>query len=124
MTAGLATMERFDAAAVARLNALTDRARRGIERVIAETGAQACITGMGSIFRVHMKASMPRNYRESHPSPQENRRLKLLLSHLFDAGFVLINSGSSALSTPMAEAEVDALVDAMRGGFERIARAD
>jgi glutamate-1-semialdehyde 2,1-aminomutase len=123
MTAGLATMEKFDAAAVARLNALTDRARRGIERVIAETGVPACVTGMGSIFRLHMKAGTPRNYRESHPSPQENRRLKLLLTHLFDEGFILINSGSAALSTPMTEVEVDAFVDAVRTALQRVVEA-
>jgi glutamate-1-semialdehyde 2,1-aminomutase len=123
LTAGLVAMEKFDAAAVARLNALADRARRGIERAITETGASACITGAGSMFRVHMKAKAPTNYRESYASPEETRRLRTLLAHLSEEGFVLINSGSSALSTPMGEAEVDALVDAMRSGFERVAAA-
>jgi glutamate-1-semialdehyde 2,1-aminomutase len=123
LAAGLAAMEKFDRAAVARLNALADRARLGIERAIRETGVAACITGAGSMFRVHMKAKAPTNYRESHASPEESRRLRSLLAHLFDRGFVLINSGSSALSTPMGEAEVEALVGAMRSGFEAIARA-
>jgi glutamate-1-semialdehyde 2,1-aminomutase len=123
LTAGLVAMEKFDRAAVARLNALADRARLGIEHAIRQTGVSACVTGAGSMFRVHMKAAAPRNYREAHTSPEETRRLRTLLSSLFDQGFVLINSGSAALSTPMGETEIDALVGAMRSAFERIAAA-
>ena len=44
----------------------------------------------------------------------------MLLDHLFDEGFVMINTCTGALSTPMTEADIDALVDAMRSGFEEI----
>lgn len=120
MTAGLAAMERFDPAAVERLNALTDRAKRGIEEAIRETDTTACVTGAGSLFRVHLKARAPRNYREAFVGPEEKKRLALLLDHLFDAGFVMINTCSAALSTPMTEVEVDALVQALRQGFEKL----
>ena len=54
MTAGMAAMLKFDRPAVARLNALTDRARNGIEGAIRATGAPASVTGAGSMFLVHM----------------------------------------------------------------------
>lgn len=123
ITAGLAAMEKFDAAAVKRLNAMADRAVQGIEQAIRDTGITACVTGAGSMFRVHMKAHPPRDYREAYQNADEKRRLTMLLSHLFDAGCMLINTGSWTLSTPMTEAEVDTLVAAMRSGFERIASA-
>jgi glutamate-1-semialdehyde 2,1-aminomutase len=95
----------------------------GIEEAIRTTGAVACVTGGGSMFRVHMKAKPPRNYREAFLTPEENRRLHTLLDHLFDAGFVMINTCSAALSTPMTETEIDALVKAMEAGFAKLAAA-
>ena len=100
-TAGLAAMEKFDASAVARLNALAKRAIKGIEHAIHETGVTACVSGGGSMFRVHMKEQPPRNFREAFLTPEENQKLQTLLDHLFDAGFLMINTCSAALSTPM-----------------------
>ncbi len=124
MAAGLAAMEKFDEAGVARLNGLAERAMRGIQEAARSTGARACVTGGGSMFRVHMKEHPPRDFREAFLSPPEAHRLKALLGHLFDEGFILINTCSATLSTPMTEVEIDALVDAMRGGFEKIARME
>jgi glutamate-1-semialdehyde 2,1-aminomutase len=123
MTAGRVAMEHFDRAAVARLNALGDRARHGIAEAIARTGACASVTGGGSMFRVHMKAQLPANYREAYATPEENKRLKLMLEHLFAEGFLMVGTCTGMLSTPMTESEVDALVEAMESGFRRIAAA-
>lgn len=120
LTAGLKAMEMFDREAVERLNALNDRLMSGIERTIAEIGARACVTGAGSMFRVHMKPTPPMNYREAFTTSEERARLGALLDHLFDAGFVMINTCSGTLSTPMTESEIDALVDAFKAGFEKI----
>lgn len=121
MCAGLAAMEKFDQHEVDRLNRLANRAITGIEGAIRKTGVVASVTGAGSMFRVHMKPKPPKNYREAYLSPAENKRLKVMLDHMFDEGFVLINSGSCALSTPMSEVEVDALVTAMHNAFEKLA---
>lgn len=119
--AGLAAMEKFDGAAVARLNGLADRAMRGITAAAQKTGAIACVTGGGSMFRVHMKATPPRDFREAYLTPEEKGRLAVLIDHLFDEGFVMINTCTATLSTPMGEAEIDALVTAIESGFEKIA---
>ncbi len=121
ITAGLAAMEKFDAAAVARLNTLAERAMQGINGAIRATGVPACVTGTGSMFRVHMKARPPRDYREAYLDAEKKQRLALLLDHLFGAGCMLINTCTATLSTPMTEAEVDALIAATRAGFEKIA---
>lgn len=122
MVAGLAAMRDFDEPAVARLNKLAERAMQGIDDAARATGARACVTGAGSILRVHMKDAPPRNFREAFLSPEENLRLKALLDHLFDAGFVMINTCTAMLSTPMTEVEIDALVAACSEGFEKIAK--
>jgi len=117
LTAGLVAMELFDQAAVARLNALAKRAMDGIENAIRSTGVRACVTGGGSMFRVHFKERVPLNYREAYATPEEARQLTVLLDHLFDEGFMMINTCSAALSTAMGEPEIDGLVAAMKRGF-------
>ena len=120
ITAGLAAMEKFDEPAIAQLNALTLRAMNGIEDAIRETGVKACVTGGGSMFRIHMKEQTPRNFREAFLTTKENHNLKVLIDHLFDEGFLMINTCSAALSTPMTETEIDALVSAIKTGFQKL----
>jgi glutamate-1-semialdehyde 2,1-aminomutase len=120
MTAGLVTMELYDRDAVSRVNSLADRAVAGINQAIEDTGARACVTGGGSMFRVHMKDCPPQDYREAFVTPEESGRLNLLLDHLFDAGFLMINTCSATTSTAMGEEEVDALVDAMAEGLSKL----
>ena len=117
LTAGLVAMELYDEAAVARLNALAKRAMDGIENAIRSTGVRACVTGGGSMFRVHFKERAPLNYRQAYATPEEARQLTVLLDHLFDEGFMMINTCSAALSTAMGEPEIDGLVAAMKRGF-------
>ena len=121
MVAGYAAMQKFDHAAVERLNGLAQRAIAGIESAISSTGVVASVTGSGSMFRVHVKEHAPRNYREAYLSPQEAPKLKFLLDHMFDEGFMLINTCSSALSTPMTENDIDELIAAYTRGFEKLA---
>ena len=120
ITAGLVAMKKFDKPAVDRLNALAKRAIEGIEEAIKETGATACVTGGGAMFRVHMKAQPPRNFREAYLTPEENKKLLVLLDHLFDEGMVMINTCTATLSTAMTEVEIDALIAAMKTGFEKL----
>ncbi|MGB0953415.1 MAG: aspartate aminotransferase family protein [Planctomycetota bacterium] len=120
MVAGLTTMKLFDEAAVDRLNGLTERTMKGLEAAIARTGVKACVTGGGSMFRVHFKEQVPRNYRETYASAEENRLINLQLDHMFESGFMMINTCAGTLSTPMGEPEVDAFVDAMEAGFRKL----
>jgi glutamate-1-semialdehyde 2,1-aminomutase len=120
MVAGLTAMELFDHAAVSHVNALATRAMQGIEQAIQRTGISACVTGGGSMFRVHLKPFPPSDYREAFATPDENRRLGLLLDHLFDHGLMMINTCSAVTSTVMGEGEIDTLVAAMEGGFQRL----
>lgn len=120
MTAGLTAMELYDRRAVARVNQLAKRAIAGIGDAIEATGVVACVTGGGSMFRVHLKSNPPTNYREAFVTADESGRLNLLLDHLFDAGFLMINTCSATTSTAMGESEIDALVAAMAEGFAKI----
>lgn len=123
LTAGAVAMDLFDDAAVQRLNALGDRAREGVARAIESTGAPASVTGAGSLFRLHMKPAPPRNYREAYPTPDEAARLKRFLDHMLEAGYLMIGTGAAALSTPMGEADIDALVAAIADGLVKSSAA-
>jgi len=123
MTAGLAAMRLFDRVAVNRVNELGYRARSGIEDAIRAVGAPACVTGAGSMFRVHMKPKLPHNYREAFSSAAEQHRLSFMLDHLFASGFIMINTCAFTISTAMGEAEIDGLVEAIEIGFRKLAAA-
>jgi len=120
LTAGLESMKLFDATAIERINTLAQRAIDGIERAIKETGTTACVTGAGSMFRIHMKEHAPKNFREAYMSPEENAKLKILLDHMFDENFLMINTCSAVLSTPMTESEIDELVEAVKRGLQKL----
>ena len=62
------------------------------------------------MFRIHMRPTAPRNYRETYPSPEQADRLKRFFEALLDAGILLIYSCTGAVSTPMREAEIEQLV--------------
>jgi glutamate-1-semialdehyde 2,1-aminomutase len=120
MTAGLAAMEHFDREAVLKLNRLADAARRQISEAIRAAGIPACVTGGGSIFRIHFKAKPPTDYREAYVTPEANRLIKALIDHALDEGVMLIGTCSGTLSTPMTQVEIDRLTEVLLSGFRKI----
>lgn len=124
MTAGRLALEHFDATAVRRLNALGDVVRAMLCEVIAELGAEASITGAGSMFRIHFSSQAPTNYREAYLDKEKKARLDRLLADLLERGVMLTNTGAGMLSTVMGEEEVDRLVRAARYALERQSRRE
>jgi glutamate-1-semialdehyde 2,1-aminomutase len=120
MTAGLVSMQLFDRKAVPKLNQLAQQARTRIAEAIQIAGIPACVTGGGSMFRVHMKAEAPLTYRDAYMTPEESRLIRVLLDHLFDNGLIMINTCSGTLSTAMTEKEIDTLVETLLVGFRKI----
>lgn len=120
MTAGRVAMELFDPAAVSRLNTLGDYARRRVAETIADAGVPACVTGAGSMFRIHLKPQPPTDYRSCHAGPAEQRRVKAVLDYLFDHGIMCINTLTFTLSTPMTEDEVVVLCDTLWDGLRAV----
>ena len=120
MTAGLVSMALFDKIAVANLNRLADRARTSISEAIRVADIPACVTGGGSMFRVHMKAEIPTTYRAAYMTPKESKIIQALLDHLFDNGIIMINTCSGTLSTVMTEKEIEILTETLLTGFRKI----
>ena len=120
MTAGRVAMELFDESAVTKVNALGDYARKEIASAIHSSGVEACVTGKGSMFRVHLKADPPIEYRSAWQDKEEVSKIAFLVNHLYDRGFMMINTCSVALSTVLAEAEVDQMVEALAEGLSKL----
>lgn len=120
MTAGRVAMELFDRQAVDRLNQLGDYSRLKISQAIESVGANACVTGAGSMFRVHLKSEAPTGYRETYSDPTENKQIEFLVNFLYERGFMMINTCSAALSTVLSEAEIDSMVESLSEGLEFI----
>ncbi|MGI9287177.1 MAG: aminotransferase class III-fold pyridoxal phosphate-dependent enzyme, partial [Pseudomonadales bacterium] len=120
MTAGYTALSMFDKTAVTQLNELADYARNQIREVIGIADVPACVTGRGSIFRVHMKPDAPANYRGAYVTPEEANLVRMMLDHLFDNGIIMINTCSGTLSTVITKREIDTLAEVMLGGFRKI----
>ena len=119
MTAGCVAMELFDRDSVERLNKLGAYSREKIEEAISNAGATACVTGAGSMFRVHLKPEPPVEYRSAYQTKEEAHLLKRLLDHLYANGFMMINTLSGCLSTAMTESEIDLLAEALETAFKK-----
>jgi glutamate-1-semialdehyde 2,1-aminomutase len=113
MIAGRVVMERFDAAAVARLNGLGDYARDSLAQAIKASGAPASVTGAGSLLRLHLKPDAPTDYRSAHTDSAETRAMDAFIDALYDNGIVLVHTCTAALSTPMERAHIDRLAEAV-----------
>lgn len=120
MTAGRVSMELYDRAAVKRLNKLASYARDQIAQAIQVANIPACVTGGGSMFRVQMKHEPPQNYRAAVTTDLEKRCTTLLLDHLFDDGFILMNTCSGALSTAMSTKHIDMFAESLLKGFRKV----
>jgi len=120
MVAGHTAMKMFDRAAIERVNQLAERGRAQISEAIQIADIPACVTGGGSMYRVHMKPELVGGYRSAYVSPEEGRLIKALLDYLFDNGIMMINTCSFTISTVMTEKEIDTLSEVMLGGFRKL----
>ena len=120
MVAGHTAMKMFDRPAIERVNQLAERACAQIREAIEVAGIPACVTGGGSMYRVHMKSTVEGGYRSAYVSPGEAKLVKALLDYLFYNGIMMINTCSFTISTVMTEKEIDTLSEVMLDGFRRL----
>jgi glutamate-1-semialdehyde 2,1-aminomutase len=64
MTAGLVSMQLLDKCALEKLNRLGEYAREQLREAIRIADVSACVSGQGSMFRIHFTSHLPNNYRE------------------------------------------------------------
>ncbi len=112
MAAGLATLAELTPAAYEHLNRLGELARRRLRQAFERLELPAQVTGAGSVFAVHFAAEPVTDYRSARrgSNPELLRRLHL---GLLNEGVVIAPRGMGCISTPMTEAEVEFLGQAV-----------
>ena len=106
--AGIAAMELYPRDEVARINALGDRLRAGISKLLGERSLPGMTTGYGSMVGVHLVDGPVRNYRDGARANAAFKRalhLALLLEGVFAAPRLMC-----CISTPMSEPAVDEIL--------------
>lgn len=117
-TAGYTAMKIFDKHAVANLNRLTKIAIKQIEEAIKISDVNACVTGEGSMFRIHLKTTPPNNARDAYQNTNVKKILDELLDYLFiKEQIIMINTCSCMFSTTLKQKEIDRLSQALLNGF-------
>ncbi|HEX7212650.1 MAG TPA: aspartate aminotransferase family protein [Methylomirabilota bacterium] len=111
MAGGIATMEQLTPDAYARLEALGDRLRDGVRRLLRKKGYAGQITGIGSLFWIHHTKKKLGDYRSARPEdPTAPARTFL---GLVNEGVLLSQRGLGACSVAMTDADVDRFVETL-----------
>ena len=118
MVAGIASLTALDRAAFDHLERLGAKVRDGIAAAAAQRGLPIVVTGTASLFRIHIKAVVPRTYREAWPTPPEAKLLKAMSQSLISKGVIMPALTTSSLSTPMTDDDMDFLLAAIGEFFD------
>jgi len=121
MRAGLTAMELLDEAAFARLDAIGEAVRSGIDEAFRRTGVPGRTVGLGSLLKIHFSDRPIRDYRSAYMTEQEAQRQAVFNQGLLNRGVLAAGYGLMALSTPMSDADVDAIIAAASEALAEVA---
>jgi len=114
IVAGLETMRHMTPEAFDRLNHLGEYVRDRLRRLFCDTGRPAQVLGAGSMFLAHLTDAELIDFRSLRGFSRTNPIYGNLCHKLLEYGFILSPRGIfGCLSTPMTEAELDGLVNAL-----------
>jgi glutamate-1-semialdehyde 2,1-aminomutase len=116
IAAGLETMKRMTPEAFDRLNHLGEYVRDGLRRLFRDTRRSAQVCGAGSMFLAHLSGDNGEliDFRSLSGFSRTNPIYGNLCHKMLEYGFILSPRGIfGCLSTPMGEAELDGLVEAL-----------
>ena len=120
-TAGYVAMDMFNRESVERLNNLTNIAKKQINESIKIADISACITGVGSMFRIHFSSDKPKSFREAYQSVELRTVITDLLDYLFlKENIIMINTCSCMFATTLKQKDVDRLSEGLLNGFRII----
>ncbi len=121
MTAGYKAMEYFDKKSVAQLNKLAQVAIKQIREAVRLADVPVSVTGAGSMFRMHLRATPPTTYRETYQTKEASTVIKELLDFMYtQENILMINTFSCMLSTVMTQAEIDRLTQGLFNAFKAL----
>lgn len=118
LAAGLATLELLTRDVIAQLNRRGDRLRAELRREFDEAGVPAAITGLGSLFGIHLTDRPVRTIGDAATADS-------VLGHriflgLYNEGILLDPRGVGTLSTAIGELEIERFLEALRTVLSRL----
>jgi glutamate-1-semialdehyde 2,1-aminomutase len=120
LVAGLATLELLSPAVLQRLNAQADALRADLAGAFNEVGIPVQITGLGSLFALHLTQHPVRSYRDTLEAKTALRHQIFL--GLYNEGILIDPRGVGNLSTVLGDSEIRQLGGAMREVLRRVTR--
>ena len=120
MRAGIAAMELLDEAAFARLNAMGEAVRSGLDDAFRRHNVPGRTVGLGSLLKIHFTDRPVRDYRSAYPTEDEAKRQAVFNRALLNRGVLAAGYGLMALSTAMTDADIRAIIDAVSGAISEV----
>jgi glutamate-1-semialdehyde 2,1-aminomutase len=120
MRAGLAAMELLDEAAFARLDTIGEAVRSGINEAFRKNGVPGGTVGLGSLLKIHFADHPVRDYRSAYLTEQETTRQTVFHRAMLNRGVLAAGYGLMALSTPMTDVDVDAIIAAASSALAEV----
>ena len=111
MAAGVATLNALTPEAYARLEALGERLRGGVSRLLAATRRKGQISGVGSLFWLHWTTEKLTDYRSARAKDAEAAERVFL--GMINEGILMTQRGLGACSLAMSDEDVDRFVNAL-----------
>jgi glutamate-1-semialdehyde 2,1-aminomutase len=118
MVAGTVTLELLTAEAIEGLNARGAALREDMEAAFADAGIPAQITGLGSLFAIHLTGQAVRSYRDTLESAADLRHQIFL--GLYNEGILIDPRGVGNVSTVIGDAEIASFGVALRSVLGRV----
>ncbi|HEY2995702.1 MAG TPA: aspartate aminotransferase family protein [Methylomirabilota bacterium] len=111
MAAGVATLNALTPEAYTRLEAIGERLRGGISRLLANTRRRGQVTGVGSLFWLHWTSETLTDYRSTKPKDAEMPQRFFM--GMLNEGILMTQRGLGACSLAMSDEDVDRFVNAL-----------
>ena len=121
MTAGITALEKYDQAAVEKVNFLGERMQKGLSRALAHVGLKGRVTGIGSLLQIHFGDEEINNAADSVRAVINSREMQRFLHlEMINRGIFSAGRGMFVVSTPMTESDIDSAVEAFEGSLQTL----
>src|SRR5881398_3471008 len=111
MAAGVATLNALTPEAYARLDALGERLRGGVSRLLTATRRKGQVSGVGSLFWLHWTTEKLTDYRSARPKDGETP-LRVFMG-LVNEGILMTQRGLGAIALATSDEDADRFVNAL-----------
>lgn len=118
LVAGATILEQLTLAVYRRLAYLGEKLRRSLQELFTKMEVPAQVTGLGSLFGIHLTDRSVRNYRDAQLGDTALRHQIFL--GMLNEGIVMDPRGAGCLSVAIGEREVESFVSTMQRVLEQI----